>query len=222
MKRFLLPGLLLLLANCAHAQGKYGFEAGAAYTTFSKSYITPAIQTYWLGRLSRTFYAGGAISVQRYSMDYINHPPPSALVFGDILELRQKSDYIFFTPRLEAGLGYSKHLFVNFSMGPGIYMGGNQWTHSYQPFWITPSGSPYGADTAFTNTSSNVHNFVFRYTAGFKQRFTTYGYWNIVVSEEFTYLPGNLSKQGPGMKTNYLCLTVGIMHKYPSVAMEED
>jgi len=202
-------------------QGKYGFEAGAGYTTFNKSYLTPTIQGYWLGRLSHTFYLGGAVTFQRYSMKYSFSPAQSFVAFGDILSLRQKSDYLFFTPRLEAGIGRTKHLFVNFSLGPGIYMGGNQWTNQYRPLWTTPSGY-YGTDTATTNTSYNVPTFKFRYAAGFRQRFTMYGYWNLVFTEEFNYIPGNLSKQGPGMKTNYLSFTMGIMHKYPSVAMEED
>jgi hypothetical protein len=118
-------------------------------------------------------------------------------------------------------------VFVNigslpYAWGQVSYVGGAQWRHEYQPLWVTPGGIPYGTDTTNTNTPYNVPNLKFRISAGLKQRIPTYRYWNIVISEEFTYLPGVMNKVGPGMKTNYLSLTVGIMHKYPVVAMEDD
>jgi hypothetical protein len=223
MKRLAAALFLSFVSYFSFAQqGKYGFDLGLGYTTFQKSYITPAIQTYWLSRLSRTFYCGGAISFQRYSMQYSSNTSGSSVAFGDVLSIRQKSDYIFFTPRLEMGVGRHKHYFATLSLGPGIYAGGNQWTHQYEPLWYTTSGGAYGVDTAFSNTSYNVPNILFRITAGLKQRIPTFRYWNIVISEELTMLPANLNKKGPEIKTNYLMLSVGIMHKYPSVAAEED
>ena len=222
MKKIIWVAALCFASVHCLAQGKYGFEAGIGYTTYNKSYITTALQGYWLGRLTHSFYFGGALSFQRYSLLFSYNPSPTALAFGDILNLRQKSDYLFITPKIEMGIGRYKHFFANFSMGPGIYMGGNQWTHQYLPFAVTPSGANFGTDTAFSNTSYNVTNIIFRITGGLKQRFTTYRYWNIVVSEEFSYLPGKISSGSPELKTNYFCLTVGIMHKYPSVAMDED
>ena len=220
MKRILLIAFLSVASLHSNAQGKYGFEAGIGYSTIKKSYITPTLQSYYLARLSRTFYAGGGISFQRYS--FFNTLNPATPAFGDVLSIRQSSDYLFFMPRAEMGFGVRKHWFATFCMGPGIYVGGAQWRHEYQPLWITPGGIPYGTDTTNTNTAYNVPNLIFRISAGLKQRIPTYRYWNIVISEEFTYLPGVMNKVGPGMKTNYLSLTVGIMHKYPVVTMEDD
>ena len=206
--------LLFAAATPSFSQGKYGFEAGAGYSTFSKSYFTPAFQGYWLGRLTHTFYFGGAISFERFSMGYTNNA--ATRDSGSIFNIRQKSDYLFFTPRLEMGIGRYKHLFANFSMGPGIYLGGNQWTHEYQ------TGYGFIPDTIFVNSSYNVQNIIFRISGGLKQRFTTYSYWNIVVSEEFNYIPGRLSRQTPDFKTNGFTVTVGVMHKYPSETIDED
>ncbi len=212
---------LLFHSMASFSQGKYGFEAGVGYTTYNKSYLTTAFQVYWLGRLTHTFYFGGAIAFQRLSMKYSNNPSAASLDSGTIFNIRQKSDYLFFTPRIEMGIGRYKHLFVNLSMGPGIYLGGNQWTHENQPF-STSSVIGYIPDTVFINTSNNIQNLIFRFTGGFKQRFTTYSYWNIVVSEEFSYIPGKISRETPDFKTNYFTVTVGIMHKYPSTRFEED
>jgi len=221
MKRNILLGVLLFFSVHSFSQGKYGFEAGAGYTPFKKSYITPTIKGYYLARLSHTFYGGGELSFQRFSLlDNLN-PPASGLAFGDVVRIRQTSSYLFFTPKIEMGIGFRKHVFANFLMGPGIYLGGSQWTHQYEPFWTTASGS-YGADTSTANTTYNIPNIIFRIGGGFTERIPTFRYWNIVISEEFSYMPGNLSKQSPGFKTNYFSLTVGLMHKYPQVAMEED
>ncbi len=213
--------ILSFLSTPTFSQGKYGFETGVGYTTYNKSYLTAAAQGYWLGRLSHTFYFGGVISFQRLSMKYTNNPAPATLDSGTIFNIRQKSDYLFFMPRIEMGIGRYKHLFANFSMGPGIYLGGNQWTHMYQPF-ITSGNNGYIPDTVFLNTSYNVQNLLFKFTAGLKQRFTTYSYWNIVISEEFSYVPGKISRETPDFKTNYFTVTLGIMHKYPSTRFEED
>lgn len=218
--------ILLLAANLCVAQdqpqGKYGFEAGALYPSFKTAYITPTVKGYFMAHLSHTLYLGGELSYQRFSfLDNVN-PSSSTVAFGSIISIRQMSSYLFIAPKLQVGIGWRKHVFADFSMGPGIYLGGVQWSHDYEPYWTTPGGGAYGKDTISFNTTYNLPNVVFKMTCGLTERIPTYRYWNIVLSETYGYLPGKLGKESPAIRSNYFALTLGVMHKYPVRMAEED
>jgi len=204
------------------AQGKYGFDAGICYPTFHEGYVTPTIKGYYLARLSHTLYLGGEVSFLRFSLQDNVNPAASSVAFGDIISVRQLSSYLFLTPKFQVGIGFRKHVFADFSMGPGFYLGGVQWSHLYEPYWTTPSGGTFGKDTLSYNTTYNLPNLVFRFSCGLTERIPTFRYWNIVLTESFGYIPGKLGKESPAIRSNYIAFTVGVLHKYPSVAVEED
>jgi hypothetical protein len=217
MKRTILAGLLSLLALQSHAQGMYGFSAGLGRTMISKSYITPTLQAFYYFRLSRSFYLGAAAALQRFSFD--THTG-NAKAYGDVLSIRQKTSYFYLSPKIDYGIGYRKYIHIAFSFGPGILLGGSQSSSTYEPLFITPGTNSYGSDTVKYNTTLNLPVLSSRFGLEVTERIPTLRYWNIILSQEFSFLPNNFSTHGPNLKTNYISFTVGIMHKYPQVLVE--
>jgi hypothetical protein len=194
----------------------YGLTAGVGFTTAFKTYYTPSFEGFYLARLSRSIYAGGALNFQRYSFLYsANEGNPA---YGDILSIRQKSDYLFFSPKIDLGLGYRKHVHLNFSLGPGLLLGGDKETSYFEPFYAHPSPGS-GADTITNNTNGTMRTLIFHYCAGITERIPV-GYWNIYLSQEVSYISSHLNFPGTNLNTSYIAFTFGLMHKYPQVAVE--
>jgi len=218
MKRIILVTALLFACMPSFSQGMYGFQGGLGYNTAYKSYITPAFEGYCLHKIIYRVYAGGDLFFQRYSM--LNTLKTGGPVnYGDIISIRQKTSYAFISAKVDYGIGYRKYLHVNLSFGPGFLLGGNQFTNTHLPFW-TAGGTPFGADTTAVNTSYNIPAVIYRGALGVSERIPTNGYWNITLSQEFSYIPGNMSKNGPPINTSYISFQIGIMHKYPLVFVE--
>ncbi len=219
MKRSILSVLLLLCCKFVMAQGMFGAQAGIGFATAYKGKITPAFEAYYLYRINHRLYAGGAVSLQRYSMNNELNTG-SSISYGDVISISQKSSYTFISPKIDYGIGYRKYLHVHLSFGIGFYSGGGQWSNTHSPYWTPPGGTPYGADTIAVNTTYNIPKVIKRLGIGISERIPTRGYWNIMLSQEFGYMPGNISNSNPAMQTHYFCFQVGIMHKYPMVYVE--
>ncbi len=209
--------VFLFFALNSSAQGMFGFDAGLGRSTTGRSYTTPAFTGYFLAKLTRTFYLGGAISYERYS--FLNKYNAASASSLNILNIRQKSSYVFFTPRLDVGIGYRKYWHTFFSFGPGLLAEGYQVTNKYTSYYTTPPINTSHDTTSFF-TTSDLPVLVSRYTIGVSRRIPTDRYWNIMISAEYSNIPTNLSTQGPALRTNYFAITVGIMHKYPMVLVE--
>ena len=220
MNRVILTTILSFFVTQSFAQGLYGVDGGFGKTMSYKSYLTPKLEVYHMSKINRHFYIGGSIGFERYSFLYTSAVPPSSVAFGDVLSVRQKSSYLFFSPKFDIGIGYRKYLHLNLSFGAGVFMGGSQSTNKYQPYWTLPSGTNYGVDTGSHNTAYNIPTLMLRYGAGLSERIPTHGYWSIILSQDFGYLPRSFYKGTPDLKTNYLAFTVGIMHKYHQVLVE--
>ncbi len=221
MKRIILITLLSFITIASHAQGgMYGFLAGVGYGTGYKSAVTPALEGYYLKKLTQRFYIGGSLFFQRYSFKNTLIKDTSNLSYGDVLNISQKSNYLFFCPKIDFGFGYHKYIHAHIAFGPGVYMGGNQYTSEFQPFWTATNGSSYGADTTAYNTSYNIPKVIFRTALGITERLPTYRYWNILLSQEFSYIPGDISRGNTALHTGYISFQVGIMHNYPQVLVE--
>lgn len=220
MKKIMLIAFLSCCTISCFSQGMYGVDAGVGKVTSYQSYKTPAFAAYFLTKINRSIYCGGSLNYQRYSFLYSSDVAPSAVTYGDVLNTRLKSSYLFFSPKIDFGIGYRKYLHLNFSVGAGVFMGGSEWTNKYEQYFILPAATSFRSDTALYNTSYNIPNLVFRYAAGLSERIPTRHFWNIVLSQEFSYLARKLNYGGPNLKTNYIAFTVGIMHKYPQVAIE--
>jgi hypothetical protein len=220
MKKMTLIALLSLFSIHSFAQGLYGVEAGVGKSLAYTSYYTPAVAGYYMARINRHIYVGAEVSYQRYSFLYTSGITPKAVDFGDVINIRQKSSYLFFSPKIDFGIGYRKYLHLNFSAGGGIYMGGSSWTNKYEQIFTLPAGTSFRSDTALYNTTYNIPSFIYRYAAGLSERIPTNKYWNIVFSQEFSYIARKLNYSGPNLNTNYIAFTVGIMHKYPQVLVE--
>jgi hypothetical protein len=219
MKQFILLTFFSFFALGCFAQGMYGFEFGIGKASISKSYVTPEFTGYCLVKLSRTFYLGGAMSYERYSFDHSYNQSSANVVPGEVISIKQKSSYLFFTPKVDVGIGYRKYYHVFASFGPGILLSGKQWSNKIEPY-VNPSGSTT-MDTTAIYTANNLPVLVSRYTIGASRRIPTNRYFNLMVSAEYSYIPTNLTTHGPALKTNYFCITIGVMHKYPMVVIED-
>jgi hypothetical protein len=217
--RFKLTAVLLLLCSVARSQGMYGFQGGVGYTTSYKSHITPAFEGYYLYKAGHRIYAGGSVFFQKYSFtDEVTTGGP--VNYGDLISITQKTSYAFISAKVDYGIGYRKHVHISLAFGPGLLLGGSQYANEHLPYWTTASGVPFGADTAGVNTSYNIPAVIYRAALGISERISTGGYWNIMLSQEFSFIPVNMSKNGPPLNTGYISFQVGIMHKYPMVFVE--
>src|ERR1700744_4099185 len=131
MKKIILITLSSFLAGLSYSQGMFGFQAGIGYGTAYKATITPALEGYYLKKLTSRLYVGGSLFFQRYSFQNTLIKDTSNLNYGDLLSIRQKSSYLFFCPKIDFGFGYHKYIHANLSFGPGLYMGGTQYTYMY-------------------------------------------------------------------------------------------
>lgn len=198
----------MAFSGAAGAQGMFGFMGGAGYATGYKGYVTPTFESYYLGKLSRRFYVGGSMSFQRYSLLKEMHNGG----WGDIT---QKSNYLFLCAKADVGIGNRNLFHVHLAAGPGFNTGGQQWIRQIMPISHWGGTIPYDYETSY-----NLRNVVARATVGISERIPTHRYWNIMLSQEFTWLPGSLTKSGEAIHTNYFAFTVGIMHKYPHVRVD--
>ena len=222
MKRIIPVILFSFFYSSSFSQGMYGFGIGLGYITSYHSYITPAFEGYHLWRLTEHIYLGGDLDLQRYSFLDNLKPDPNNLYYGEIISMREKSSYLFFSPKIDFSIGYRKYVHINLSGGIGVAMASGQWRNEYSPVLSTASGN-IGADTAAVNSSYNVPKVIYRAGLGVSERIPTRQYFNIMLSQEFSYLPANLNRgDGPNLFTNYFSFTVGIMHKYPQTRVEVD
>ncbi len=213
----ILVSCFLFVAFHSAAQGMYGFEGGLGKSTTARAYTTPAFSGYYLSKLSRTFYLGAALNYERYS--FLNNYNPVSPSYGDIISIRQKSSYVILSPKLDVGIGYRKYWHVFASFGAGMLLSGNQVTNKYDHYSTLPP--VYTAnDTVSHYTSYDLPVLLSRYSFGVARRISTGGYWNIMLSAAYSYIPTNLTTHGPALRTNYFAFTIGIMHKYPMVLVE--
>lgn len=219
MNRILFAAVILFFAPYCRAQGMYGAQLGLGYSMGYTSKLTPNFDAFCLHKVIRRVYAGGELSVQRYSM--LNDIKTSgAANYGDIISVSEKANYAFLCAKVDYAVGFHQYFHFSLSYGPGIFVGGHQYTNTHLPYWTTPGGASYGADTTAVNTTYNIPNVTFKGSFAISERIPTPGYWNILLSQEFNFLPGNLSNNGPAFNTSYIAFKVGIMHKYPMVFVE--
>jgi hypothetical protein len=217
MRRVILVVLLSFCSIPSFSQsGMYGANVGLGYTTSYRSHITGTIEGYHLWRLTQHIYAGGSLSVQRYSFVDEIKPDASTINYGDLISIRQYCSYLFFSPKIDFGIGYRNRVHITLAAGAGVLLSGRQWYNEYVPFVATPSGS-YGADTSVVNTSYNIPSVIYRAGVGVSERIPTHGFFNILLSQELSIIPNNLSHHGPALNTSYISFTVGFTHKYPQV-----
>ncbi len=216
MRIILITALFILLGMNSYSQGQYGFIAGTGFTTSYSSHYTPTLDGYFLTRLTRSIYAGGALSFRRYSFEYSSGTGNPA--YGDVLSITQKSSYLYFAPRIDLGVGYRKRFHFYFALGPGILLGGNKETSYYEPRY-QHTGPSTGSDTLTANTNSSMRTLIFNYAVGVTYRLPL-GYWNVILSQEISYISSKLNYPGTNLNTSFLNLSVGLVHKYPQVTVE--
>ncbi len=220
MKRFILILFLAFFTIDSFSQGMYGFEGGFGKTMSYTSHLTPELEGYILTKINRHLYVGGSLGYERFSFLYNSNILPAVVAYGDVINIRHKSSYLFFSPKIDLGIGYRKYLHLNLSFGAGLYMGGSQWTNKYQQIFTLPATTVFRSDTGGSYTSYNAPTLIFRYGIGLSERIPTYGYWNIILSQDFGYMPKSFDKTVPNLVTNYFCFSVGLMHKYHQVLVE--
>lgn len=216
MRIILLTALFALLGITSYSQGQYGLMLGTGFTTAYTSHYTPTLDGYFLTRLTRSIYAGGALSYRRYSFEFDKSAGNPA--YGDVLSIKQKSSYLYFAPRIDLGVGYRKRFHFYFALGPGILLAGNKETSYYEPLY-QHTGPPTGGDTVTYNTNASMRTLIFNYAVGVTYRLPL-GYWNVIFCQEFSYITSKLNYPGTNLNTSFLNLSVGLVHKYPQVAVE--
>jgi len=220
MKRIILLLFLSCIAVHSFSQGMYGFEGGLGKTMSYKSYLAPELQGYILTRINRHLYVGGGLGFERFAFLYNSGVAPVNTNYGEVISVRHRSSYLFFSPKIDLGIGYRKYLHLKLSFGAGLYLGGSAWTNKYEQAFTTSSAITFTADTASANTSYNTPTLIYQYGAGLSERIPTRGYWNIILSEDFGYMPKSFDKTVSNLRTNYISFSVGIMHKYHQVLVE--
>ena len=210
--------LLCGVATHAGAQGIYGAQAGLGMTPGYKGRNTMAMEAYYLHKMAYHLYAGGSLFYQRYSVE---NPISTAgtASYGDVIAIRQKSSYVFVSPKVDWAINYRSYFHFFATAGVGIRMGGRQWTDTHQPLWTTPLSGPYGADTVAVNTTYNLPGVITRYGFGIAERIPTRRFFSILLSQEVGFMSG-LSKGPYPIQTPYFAFQVGITHKYPQVFVE--
>ncbi len=216
MRIVLLSVLFCVFSLSSFSQGQYAFLAGSGFTTSYTSHYTPTLDGYFLTRLTRSLYAGGALSYRRYSFEYSSGAGNPA--YGDVLNIKQKSSYLYLAPRIDLGVGYRKRFHFYFALGPGILLGGSKETSYYEPLY-QHTGPASGSDTVTYNTNASMRTLIFNYAVGVTYRLPL-GYWNVIFCQEFSYITSKLNYPGTNLNTSFLNLSVGLTHKYPQVAVE--
>jgi len=213
MRKGLYGAMIMMSAAAgARAQGMIGMQAGVGYTLGYKGYITPTAEAYWLHKISHHFYFGAAVSFQRYSL---LRPVTDEAQAGimQAISIRHKTTYLYVCPKADMGIGYRNRVHIYAAAGPGLAAGGSQLTNQKTLF---PGTSSIAGRTIIEaqNTSYNIPNIIVKGTLGISERLPTDGYWSIMLSQEFTMLPGSLSKGEHKISVYYAALTAGITHKY--------
>ena len=147
MKRIFLVAALSFFALSSFGQGMFGVQAGLGHGTAYKSKTTAAFEAYYLQHIFPRVYIGGTFMMQRYSFNNTLINDTLNLAYGDAINVRQKSSYLFACPKIDFGFGYHKYIHATLAFGPGLYLGGNQTTYQFQPYWTNTSGVSYGKDT---------------------------------------------------------------------------
>jgi hypothetical protein len=215
-------GLVALLfcsaATPAVAQGIYGVQAGVGMTPGYDGRKTVAMEAYYLHKMAYHLYAGGSLFYQRYSIENPISTKGTAS-YGDVIAIRQKSSYVFVSPKVDWAINYRSYFHLFATAGVGIRMGGRQWTDTHQPLWTTPLGGPYGADTVAVNTTYNLPGVITRFGFGIAERIPTSRFFSILLSQEVGFMSG-LSKGPYPIQAPYFAFQIGITHKYPQVFVE--
>ena len=222
MKRIVLIVLLSFFSvrSFSQAGGMYGAGVGLGFTTTYHPYITGTVSSYYLWKLTQHIYAGGTLALNRYSFRYDMGIDGYHVKYYDVISIRQKATYLFFSPTIDYGTGYRKRWHISVSGGAGVIMASHQEAAEYIPRLSTPAGN-FGADTAGINMSYNVPRVAYRAGIGVSKRIPTGGLFNIMVSLNLDYIPTNLNLDPTTpFHTQYLSFTVGITHKYPQVRVE--
>jgi hypothetical protein len=218
MKQIVLAVIFSMFTVHSFSQGMYGIQGGKGKATAFKAHTTPKIECYLLGQVGYRLFIGGSIGIERYSLIYNSGKTADNAAVGDIVSIRQKSSYLYFSPKADYSIGYRKILHVHASVGGGIFMSGRQVTNMEQAFPAPAATLNYAEDK---NTTNNIPLFMLRYGAGISERLPTLGFWNVTFSQEFGYLGKSFHKDAaPDLRTDYIAFTIGIMHNYNQVLVE--
>ncbi len=220
MKQYIITLLLCCSTAMSMAQGgMFGAKVGVGYTTAYDSKKTFSAEAFYLHKVNYHIFAGIVTGYQRFSLlDVLKTSGP--ISYGDVVSISHKTSYLYLNAKADIGVGYRKIWHFHAAGGPAFFVGGEQVSNTHQPFWTPPGGTPYGADTVAVNTQYNIRGVVPRAAFGITERIPTHRYWNITLTQEIGLTPGGLSKGVPGIKTQYVCFQVGLMHKYPHVRVE--
>lgn len=184
--------------------------------TSYKGYITPTFAMFYVHKLTRDFYAGIDVNYERYS--FYADMKSASQGYRDVIDIRHKASYVFFNAKLDVGIGYRKRFHAYLKAGPGIYAGGNQIRREYDIFGS--SGGTHWLDTVTTRSPQYIPGAIIHVSAGIWERIPTHGKWNILLTQEFTFVPGDMNSSGPPLRTNFISLGFGVVQKYPQVFVE--
>ena len=219
MKPILLILLFSFVSANAHGQAIFALAGGIGQSTSSQTRLdrnAPTFSADYLQTVKTHVYIGCSLFYEHYS--FINNP--DGYNTGETDWVKQESGYLFFTPKVDIGFGKEQNFHLFFSSGPGVLLSGSQATSSYSMINYNSSNYynyPPVYDTI--NTSNHINKWVFRISAGVTEYIHLPGGWDILLSEQFGFMPSFFSKDTneqnttvpfPGFRTDYLSVQLGI------------
>ena len=198
MRRIGLSFLWLLFANFCSAQNLLGIQAGVGMCTAHLSapiIPTPQFEGYFLRTLSTHFAVGIAAGIDRYSFVQTNAQPGNTTYEG-VLSIKQQSTYLCLSPKADFAIGKRRTIHAMISFGVDKLLVGAQ--SSDINYRDTHYGSYAGYYTRLVNfeytSTPDISKTVFVAKAGFTERVAHENRYSIFLFQEFSYLPGYLSK----------------------------
>ncbi len=230
MKPILVTLLSFIVCNC-RAQNILGFKAGVGFSpTYLKAIVpTPGCEGYYLRKLSDRLAVGAAMRIERYSFTK-KIADLGSTPFLEALSVNQKSTYLYLSPKTEIAIGRRQNIKAALSFGAGKLLGGKQTTVLGST--TTTHGNPLTGNNPYSylastkeNTENSISNLILGFQFSLSECFAAKGRYRYSLFEEFSFIPGYVSKpQGHinyalnrkelFIRTTYLSCGICIAYKY--------
>ncbi|MGN6569656.1 MAG: hypothetical protein ACTHJ0_16975 [Flavipsychrobacter sp.] len=155
--------------------------------------------------VSRSVEIGGTLSYQQYIIKTIGGGGTNFLNSGDRVELDENDAYLFLGPVLDIRI--FRFLYLDFGPSVGVLLKSNE--------LYGIDGPPY----RLTGTDNGVETVLFQLGLTLKQPIRVAKHWKIVLSESYSFMPGELSSTetygNANIRANFALLQIGVMRSYP-------
>lgn len=159
----------------------------------------------FLQNITRHTKIGGTLSYQQYIIKTVGGGGTNLFNGGDRVELDENDAYLFLGPVLDIRI--FRFLYLDFGPSVGVLLKSNE--------LYGVDGPPY----RLTGTDNGVQTFLFQLGLTLKQPIRVAKHWKIVLSESYSFMPGELSSTetygNANIRANFASLQIGVMRSYP-------